>query len=87
MKPDDGELWQRVRRGDAEAFGCDQQEVFVLCGWLDVSYEDAASALEIPVGTVRSRLSRARTRLRELEPGFGHEENDLSQPVREVAEP
>jgi RNA polymerase sigma-70 factor (ECF subfamily) len=32
-----------------------------------VSYEDAAHALNIPVGTVRSRLSRARRRLSELE--------------------
>lgn len=48
-------------------------EVFALCGWFDLSYADAAIALEIPVGTVRSRLSRARARLRELEPAFGHE--------------
>lgn len=51
-----------------------EQEVFALCAWSEVSYEDAALALGIPVGTVRSRLSRARARLRELEPAFGHEE-------------
>jgi RNA polymerase sigma factor (sigma-70 family) len=51
-----------------------EQDVFALCGWSELSYEDAAMALAIPVGTVRSRLSRARARLRELEPAFGHEE-------------
>jgi RNA polymerase sigma-70 factor (ECF subfamily) len=49
-----------------------EQEVFVLCAWSGLSYEDAALALALPVGTVRSRLSRARGRLRELDPASGH---------------
>jgi RNA polymerase sigma-70 factor, ECF subfamily len=36
------------------------REVVVLCELEEMSYEDAASALECPVGTVRSRLHRAR---------------------------
>ncbi len=64
-----------------------EQEVFALCGWSDLSYEDAAIALGIPVGTVRSRLSRARARLRELEPAFGHELEDQRERTEEVVEP
>jgi RNA polymerase sigma factor (sigma-70 family) len=41
------------------------QEVLALCVWSELSYEEAAVALGVPVGTVRSRLARARTRLRD----------------------
>jgi RNA polymerase sigma-70 factor (ECF subfamily) len=30
---------------------------------LDMSYEDVAVALQIPIGTVRSRINRARRKL------------------------
>jgi len=53
-----------------------EQDVFVLCVGMELSYEDAALALDLPVGTVRSRLSRARARLRELNPGYGHEQGE-----------
>ncbi|MFF7631552.1 RNA polymerase sigma factor [Kitasatospora sp. NPDC008050] len=43
-----------------------EREVFTLCVWSGLGYAEAAEALGIPVGTVRSRLSRARTRLRGL---------------------
>ena len=36
----------------------------VLIAWEQLTYEEAARALGIPVGTVRSRLNRARARLR-----------------------
>ena len=62
-----------------------EREVFALCAWSDLSYEDAALALGIPVGTVRSRLSRARARLRELDTAFGHEEGRPA--AKEALEP
>jgi RNA polymerase sigma-70 factor (ECF subfamily) len=37
-----------------------QREVVLLHVWADLSYEQIAQALDIPVGTVRSRLNRAR---------------------------
>ncbi|MFC5753335.1 RNA polymerase sigma factor [Actinomadura rugatobispora] len=41
------------------------QEVLALCVWEGLGYAEAATALGIPVGTVRSRLARARKRLRQ----------------------
>jgi RNA polymerase sigma factor (sigma-70 family) len=63
-----------------------EQDVFALCAWSELSYEDAALALAVPIGTVRSRLSRARARLRELDPGFGHEEGGTAS-AQEALEP
>jgi RNA polymerase sigma-70 factor, ECF subfamily len=42
-------------------------EVLALCVWSGLGYAEAADALGIPVGTVRSRLSRARAKLTERE--------------------
>jgi RNA polymerase sigma factor (sigma-70 family) len=42
------------------------QEVLALCAWSELSYQEAATVLDVPVGTVRSRLARARARLAEL---------------------
>ena len=48
------------------------REVVVLCELEELSYEEAASALDCPVGTIRSRLHRARAllveKLREAQP-------------------
>jgi RNA polymerase sigma-70 factor (ECF subfamily) len=63
-----------------------EQDVYVLCVGMELSYEDAALALELPVGTVRSRLSRARARLREFNPGIGHEAGERAT-VQEAHKP
>lgn len=44
----------------------DQRAVLLLVSVEDMSYEETARIVGAPVGTVMSRLSRARTRLREL---------------------
>jgi RNA polymerase sigma factor (sigma-70 family) len=40
------------------------RHVLLLLAWADLSYEEIATALDIPIGTVRSRLHRARTTVR-----------------------
>ncbi|MBB5867154.1 RNA polymerase sigma-70 factor (ECF subfamily) [Allocatelliglobosispora scoriae] len=65
-----GAVLRHLPRGD--------REVLALCVWAGLDYAAAAEALGVPVGTVRSRLSRARVRLARLaekspvdrEPGF-----------------
>jgi RNA polymerase sigma-70 factor (ECF subfamily) len=42
------------------------REVLALCVWAGLDYAATAEALGVPVGTVRSRLSRARRRLEKL---------------------
>ncbi|HEY1609735.1 MAG TPA: RNA polymerase sigma factor [Paraburkholderia sp.] len=46
-----------------------QREVVLLVGLEEMSYTDVASALAIPIGTVMSRLSRGRERLRAMMAG------------------
>ena len=44
----------------------EQREVALLVGLEGMDYESVAQILGVPIGTVRSRLSRSRERLREL---------------------
>jgi RNA polymerase sigma factor (sigma-70 family) len=43
-----------------------EREALLLFAWEELPYESVAEALDLPIGTVRSRLNRARARLREL---------------------
>jgi RNA polymerase sigma factor (sigma-70 family) len=56
------------------------REVLLLVAWADLTYEQVAEALDIPVGTVRSRLHRARRKVRgrigEHDPTTMSEETD-----------
>ncbi len=61
--PEINRALQKLNKGD--------REVLLLAAVGELSYEEVASALGIPIGTVRSRLSRARRRMQELLPGFG----------------
>jgi RNA polymerase sigma-70 factor (ECF subfamily) len=54
------------------------RDVLALCVWSELSYAEAAVALGVPVGTVRSRLSRVKRRLRELGGSSGHVLGELN---------
>jgi RNA polymerase sigma factor (sigma-70 family) len=57
--------WQRVAVALTQLSEA-ERDVLILHVWEGLPYEDVAAAVGIPVGTVRSRLNRARRRLREL---------------------
>jgi RNA polymerase sigma-70 factor (ECF subfamily) len=42
------------------------RDVLLLVAWGELTYEEVAAVLSIPVGTVRSRLNRARRRMRDM---------------------
>ena len=51
------------------------RSLILLYAWAGLSYEQLAEALELPIGTVRSRLSRTRSKLRPLlEPALAREQ-------------
>jgi RNA polymerase sigma-70 factor (ECF subfamily) len=57
--------WPGVAHAIAE-LPAGERDTLLLFVWEELSYEEIAAALDIPVGTVRSRLNRARRRIREL---------------------
>lgn len=59
------ELQQVIQRA-IDQLDPDQRAVVVLVDLQDFDYQEAAQILGIPIGTVRSRLARARVRLRSL---------------------
>ena len=62
---DAADLWTRVAAAIA-TLPPGERDALLLFAWEDLPYDQVASALDIQVGTVRSRLNRARARLREL---------------------
>jgi RNA polymerase sigma-70 factor (ECF subfamily) len=63
----------------------EQREVLLLVGLEGMRYEQVATILGIPVGTVRSRLSRARTTLRLLMDGVQVASNRGSERCDDLA--
>jgi RNA polymerase sigma factor (sigma-70 family) len=55
-------LW--ILKESLEELPANMREILLLVGLDELSYEEAAAMLTVPVGTVRSRLSRARAALR-----------------------
>ena len=62
----------------------DQRAVLLLVAVEDLSYADAAKVLNIPVGTVMSRLSRARERLQQEIEGAADDTPKNVVPIRSV---
>lgn len=50
-------------KGRIAALAPRDRETLLLYAWQGMSYDEVASALGVPVGTVRSRLNRVRRRL------------------------
>jgi RNA polymerase sigma-70 factor (ECF subfamily) len=69
----------------AEAIGTlpdGERDALLLFVWEELSYEEIASALQIPIGTVRSRLNRARRHIRELLDRTGEETSGRNASAR-----
>ncbi len=58
----------RAIAGALAAMPAGQREVLLMYAWSGLDYAELAIALSLPVGTVRSRLHRARARLRDALP-------------------
>jgi len=55
------DLWSMI-----DSLSVVDREILVVCGVLGYDYESASALLDVPIGTVRSRLSRARARLSDV---------------------
>ncbi|MEH0575041.1 MULTISPECIES: RNA polymerase sigma factor [Streptomyces] len=57
------------------------RDVLLLVAWADLGYQEVAEALSIPVGTVRSRLNRARRKVRHalggVDPTLVHDATEM----------
>jgi len=62
----DGDRLIRAARESLKRLPKQQREIVELCIWAGLDQQAAAVALDVPIGTVRSRLSRARKQLRDL---------------------
>jgi len=59
-------LQLRDLRVAIDKLAVEQREAILLVGLEGLNYEQAAAVLNVPVGTIRSRLSRGRDQLRKL---------------------
>jgi RNA polymerase sigma-70 factor (ECF subfamily) len=76
--------WARVRAALLTLSDTDR-ELLLLVAWDELSYEEAATVLELPLGTVRSKLHRAKARLRELLEPNGRTPDDRHIPIPKEA--
>jgi RNA polymerase sigma-70 factor (ECF subfamily) len=78
-----GEMVEKLRQA-VLALPAHYREVVVLCELHEMSYAEAAAALDCAVGTVRSRLHRARAMLAEKVRGRERRETEAAQAETEA---
>jgi len=77
-----GEVAEQVRRAVA-ALAPHYRDVLILCELSELSYAEAAQVCGIDIGTVRSRLSRARAQLvQRLSPFVSRDDHRLEEAIR-----
>lgn len=81
-----GRLEMRDFLSALQALPDEQREALLLIGVSELSYEEAAQVLGTRIGTVKSRVSRARTRLEALVDGAGftRDEEAIEKSAREL---
>ena len=79
MEVERHELEQVIQQA-LDRLDADQRTIIVLIDQQDFNYAEAAQVLGIPVGTVKSRLARARLRLRQLLSTL----SSIMQPVEKI---
>lgn len=73
----DASVMSAELRATLEGLTEGERDVLLLVAWEDLSYEEVADVLGVPLGTVRSRLHRGRRKLREQIAANGEEQGDL----------
>ncbi len=83
----DSHMEMREFLGALQVLPPDQREALILVGASGLSYEEAAEVLETRIGTVKSRVSRARARLEVLlsgSEGFARDDDAVTRSVAQL---
>jgi RNA polymerase sigma factor (sigma-70 family) len=74
----DANARQRALAAALADLRAEEREILLLHAWAELTDEEIATTLSIPVGTVKSRLHRARARLRNQLGAIGQSANETS---------
>jgi RNA polymerase sigma-70 factor (ECF subfamily) len=77
---------QEQVRNAIQHLSVESREIIILREYEELSYEEIATILECPLGTVMSRVARARSKLRDLLPHIGGAPRWPEDVVRSVGE-
>jgi RNA polymerase sigma-70 factor (ECF subfamily) len=69
----DAEVRRRELAAALAALRREEREILLLNAWAELTNSEIAAVLDLPLGTVKSRLSRTRERLRNQLSDFGQE--------------